>query len=120
MGNSLQAVAAFWQLLQNMLKIASGKINFLFEDDYYGSYCRGYASELDLETNLCITICHQKKKKKKKKSSFQCKFCEVCLTNGGLKKHVTKKHSSSKVQESSSSDCLKRFIREKCLQIRSR
>ena len=33
--------------------------------------------------------------KKKKKSSFQCKFCEVCLTNGGLKKHVTKKHSSS-------------------------
>ena len=58
--------------------------------------------------------------KKQKKSSFQCKFCEVCLTNGGLKKHVTKKHSSSKVQESSSSDCLKRFLREKCLQISSR
>ena len=34
MGNSLQAVAAFWQLLQNMLRIASGKSNFLYEDDF--------------------------------------------------------------------------------------
>ena len=48
--------------------------------------------------------------KKKKKSSFQCKFCEVCLTNGGLKKHVTKKHSSSKVQESSLQIVLKGFF----------
>ena len=71
----------------------------------------------------------------KKKSSFQCEFCdEVCLTSGGLKKHVTKIYPSFKVQETSSSDCLgldlvsnktgttnfKNFLREKYLEIGSR
>ena len=35
----------------------------------------------------------------KKKSSFQCEFCDkICLLRGGLKRHVTKKHPSSKAQ----------------------
>ena len=65
----------------------------------------------------------------KKKSRFQCEFCnKVCLSSGSLKRHVIRKHPSSKAQETSSSDCrnkaettkFKRFLREKYLRISSR
>ena len=58
--------------------------------------------ELNLKINSVI-----KNMSSEKKSSFQCEFCDkVCLSSGGLKRNVTKKHSSFKVQELSSSDCL--------------
>ena len=58
--------------------------------------------ELSLKINSTI-----KNMSSEKKSSFQCEFCDkVCLSSGGLTRNVTKKHSSSKVQEPSSSDCL--------------
>ena len=40
------------------------------------------------------------------KSSFQCEFCDE-VSSSGLKRHVTKKHPSSKAQETSSLDCLR-------------
>ena len=43
----------------------------------------------------------------KKKSSFQYKFYDkFCLLSGGLQRHVTKKHQSSKAQETLSCDYL--------------
>ena len=43
----------------------------------------------------------------KKISSFQCEFCDkVYLPSCGLKSHVTKKQPSSKVQDTSSANCL--------------
>ena len=60
--------------------------------------------ELNLKINSCI-----KNMSSKKKSSFQCEFCDkICLSN--LKRHVTKKHPSSKAQETSSSDCLASYL----------
>ena len=52
---------------------------------------------LNLETNLCI----------RKALSLQCGFCgKVHLLSGGLKRHVTKKHPSSKALKNSASGCL--------------
>ena len=53
---------------------------------------------MNLEINLCI-----KNIPSKKKSSFQCEFCDE---GGGLKIHAITKHLSSKVRETSSSNCL--------------
>ena len=59
--------------------------------------------ELNLKINSWIKIIPSKKI-----LSFQSEFCDkVCLSSGGLKKHATKKHLSSKVQEILSSDFLK-------------
>ena len=44
----------------------------------------------------------------KKKPNIQYEFRDkVCLSNGGLKKHVAKKHQSFNIQETSCSDCLR-------------
>ena len=49
--------------------------------------------ELNLKINSWIKITPSKKI-----LSFQSEFCDkVCLSSGGLKKHATKKHLSSKV-----------------------
>ena len=58
--------------------------------------------EFILEVNSRTKI-----KSLKKKSSFQYKFYDkFCLSSGGLQRHVTKKHPSSKAQEISSCDYL--------------
>ena len=71
-------------------KMASGKDDFLYEDDLNAIYADMFENEEDMESEIVTCI---KNLPSRENCSFKCEFCpKVCLCKAGLSRHKKAKH----------------------------